>query len=111
MSRRVTQTLQRWRGALRTSDSESSVLAVTPRNSPSRYTLALDADVWNAITKAAGLDTEREQAIKLGVSRGFLNRVRNGRAAPGPEFIAQARIAFPTVDANRLFPIVQKVAS
>jgi hypothetical protein len=76
-----------------------------------RYTLSLDRDLFNEITHSAGLLTERAQAEALRLDRGFLNRVRNGRAAPGPEFIAQVRVRFPAVDTNRLFPIVQKPAA
>lgn len=75
-----------------------------------RYTLALDTVEWNAISQRAGLFTERQQAEVLGVTRETLNRVRNGRQAPGPEFIAAVRIAFPTADTGKLFRLVEKAA-
>lgn len=76
-----------------------------------RYTLTLNRELFNEITRNAGLPTERAQAEALGLDRGFLNRVRNGRAAPGPEFMAQVRVAFPAVDANELFPVVTKASA
>lgn len=88
----------------------STFVHMPPANPP-RFTLGFDSDLWLELTTKAGLLLEREQADAVGISRGNLNRIRNGRAAPGPEFIAQVRQAFPGVDANQLFPVVVKVAA
>lgn len=61
--------------------------------------------------QAAGLVTESDQARALGVSRGHLSRVRNGHLAPGPEFIARVRLAFPKADDRKLFPVVTRTAA
>lgn len=82
----------------------------TPAPGP-RQTLALDSEVWSALTKAAGLTTDRKQAEALGFTREALSRVRNGHAAPGPEFIAAVRGLFPHADIHKVFRLVDKVAS
>lgn len=76
-----------------------------------RTTLALNLALWAELTHKLGLETEKEQAEALGFSRGNLNRIRNGRSAPGPEFIAAVRAAWPNADTDKLFPVVEKSAS
>jgi transcriptional regulator with XRE-family HTH domain len=73
----------------------------------SRVTLALDLEAW---AKLAGDLTDGAIARRIGCSRQYLNRVRNGHAAPGPEFIARIRVAFPGVDTDALFRVVEKAA-
>lgn len=82
----------------------------SPGNTPERFTLRLDVRAWNELNAAAGLVTEAEQAAHIGIARGTLNRIRNGHAAPGPEFIAAVRVAFPHVATDRLLAIVPKAA-
>jgi hypothetical protein len=75
--------------------------------SPARVTLALDLETW---ANLAGDLTDGALARRIGCSRQYLNRVRNGHAAPGPEFIARIRVAFPGVDTDALFRVVEKAA-
>ena len=74
-------------------------------------TLGVDLEQWERLTATAGLVTEASQAAAIGVSRGHLNRVRNGHLAPGPEFIARVRIAFPKADVLALFPVVNRATA
>jgi hypothetical protein len=78
-------------------------------NTP-RVTLKLNGPLWDRITTAANLVTEGAQALALGVSRTQISRIRNGHCAPGAEFIAAARQAFPAVDTDELFEVVRKSA-
>lgn len=58
--------------------------------------------------RRAGIETEVAQAKALHMSRAVLSRVRNGRAAPGPEFIASAMAAFPGTRFEEMFRVVTK---
>lgn len=83
---------------------------VPPTNTTSKPTLAIDLEQWEKVTKRAGLLTDASQAQAIGVHRGHLNQVRNGHRAPGPEFIARVRLAFPDVDPRLLFRVVARSA-
>lgn len=80
------------------------------RRSPS-VTLALHPNGWNAVTVSAGITTDKDLAGALCVSRQTVNRVRNGRAAPGPEFIASAITAFPEATFAQMFTVVPKATA
>lgn len=86
----------------------ATVSHVPNRKSPD-VTLALHTEGWNAVTERAGLATELDQAKALHISRQTINRVRNRRAAPGPEFIAAAMRAFPKARFEEMFTVVPKV--
>lgn len=74
-------------------------------------TLGLHAEGWKAVTLRAGLSTDAEQAAALKLSRPHVNRVRNGRKAPGPEFIAAALRAFPGARFEEMFIVVTRAAA
>lgn len=80
---------------------------MTHNQTPS-VTLALHREGWKTVTTRAGLTTDMAQAAVLHLGRPHLNRVRNGRAVPGPEFIAAALKAFPDARFEELFTIVPK---
>lgn len=89
-------------------DASATVFLVADHTPQGRVTLGIDSVRWEAICRNAGLPTETQQARKVGVSRQHLNRVRNGHAAPGPDFIAGVRLAFPGVNTDELFPIIPR---
>lgn len=41
-----------------------------------------------------GLDSDRELAKRIGIDKGTLSRVLNGKMDPGPKFIAGIIVAF-----------------
>jgi transcriptional regulator with XRE-family HTH domain len=89
-------------------DTSANVFRMAGHTLQGRVTLGIDSDRWDRIVREAGLPTEAQQARKIGVSRQHLNRVRNGHAAPGPDFIAGVRLAFPGVSTDELFPIITR---
>ena len=93
---------------LRTHLNGGSVPDMPPPHKRSRHTLAINVGAWKTLNETAGLRSEKEQAAHLGIDRGTLNRVRNGRAAPGPEFIAAVRRAYPDADLDMIFQVVPK---
>lgn len=52
--------------------------------------IRLRTAVFDACTEKAGLITDKAKAEAFGVSRGGVNRIRNGHVTPSSDFIASA---------------------
>lgn len=68
-------------------------------------TLSIDAERFQQLRDAQGLDTVQALATALGVDKGTASRVLNGKAAPGPRFISSVLTTFP-VKFEEVFTII-----
>lgn len=69
-------------------------------------TLALKPDGLAKVRKLAKIDTDVELARRTGINPGNLSRVLNGKAAPGPKFVAGLLDAFGTEWFGDLFEVL-----
>lgn len=74
-------------------------------------TLRLRRDELEKHRARLDLNTEVGLAKAMGADRGTVNKVLNGKAKPGPDFIASLKIAIPGVRFEDLWEIVIKEAA
>lgn len=69
-------------------------------------TLRLKTDQVAKYRRLAGLDTDKKLAERMQFDAGNLSRVLAGKQQPGPKFIAAIVAAFPGMDLDDLFEVV-----
>lgn len=74
-------------------------------------TLRLRRDELEKHRARLDLNTETGLAKAMGADRGTVNKVLNGKAKPGPDFIASLKVAIPGVPFESLWEIVPKEAA
>lgn len=75
---------------------------------PLNATLKIRHDHLAEHRKRANLTGEQDLADAMGANRGTVNKVLNGKAKPGPDFIASLVGALNCPDFTDLFEIVAK---
>lgn len=73
-------------------------------------TLRLKTDQVAKYRRLAGLDTDKKLAERMQFDAGNLSRVLAGKQQPGPKFIAAIVAAFPGMDLDDLFEVVDPAA-
>ena len=73
-------------------------------------TLKLRTEQLAKYRTLAGLTTDRALAERMGFDPGNLSRVLSGKQTPGPKFIVAIVSAFPGMDLNDLFEVVDNAA-
>lgn len=76
---------------------------------PAEFTLAINEAGWRAACQRHGLFGDTAIAAYLGLTYTTLYRVRTGRLAPGPKFIAHATMRLGNY--NELFTPVESAAA
>lgn len=71
-------------------------------------TLRLRKDQLGKFRKLAGIETDAALATRMGIDAGNLSRVLRGAQQPGPRFIASLVAAFPGMDLDDLFEVVDE---
>lgn len=71
-------------------------------------TLKLRKDQLTKFRKLAGIETDAALAARMGIDAGNLSRVLRGAQQPGPRFIASLVAAFPGMDLDDLFEVVDE---
>lgn len=71
-------------------------------------TLRLRRDRLEEHRARLDLTTETGLANAMGADRGTVNKVLNGKAKPGPDFIASLKIALPGARFEDLWDVVAK---
>lgn len=71
----------------------------------SMRTLAINEDGLAALRRDYGFSQDKDLAHRLGVNKGTVSRILQGKAAPGPTFIAAMLVTFP-VKFEAIFDVI-----